>query len=256
MKKIRAIAALVMLLLAVAPAAAQEHFTDETLEYKVMFKWGIINKNAGNVRISLANNADRYHARLTAKSAPWADKFYRVRDTLRSTIIREGLLPVVYEKMSHEGSEDKHDRVTYIRDGHRVSADCIRRKWKNGELVTDETRRLQATGTTVDMLTAFYYMRRLPYETWKPGHVLTINIFSGKRKELLTIKYLGTENIKTDFGTVPCRHISFIFTSDGRTRTSDDMEAWIGSEAPHIPYRLEGKLPVGKVKCFYTGKGN
>lgn len=243
----------IILLVLTSVSALAEHFADESLNYKVMFKWGIINKNAGSVNITLANATDRYRARLTAHSAPWADKFYRVRDTLKSVIIRDGLYPVVYEKNSHEGSEDKIDKVVYSRDGHRMSADCTRRKWKNGKLVTDEKRTLQATGTTVDMLTAFYYMRRLPYSTWKPGHVLTINIFSGKRKELLTIKYLGTQSVSTDLGKFDCYHISFIFTSDGRTRTSDDMEAWIGTEAPHIPYRLEGKLPVGKVKCFYTG---
>ncbi len=237
----------------VAVAACAENFADETLHYKVMYKWGLINKNAGDVTITLRNAPEIYNARLTAKSAPWADKFYRVRDTLNAKIIKNGLQPTFYEKISHEGSEDKHDQVKYKRDHHNVSADCIRRKWKNGKLVTDETRALQATGTTVDMLTAFYYMRRLPFDSWQPGHVLTINIFSGKRKELLTIKYLGKEDIKTDFGTKPCYHISFIFTSDGRTRTSDDMEAWISTAPDRIPYRLEGKLPVGKVKCFYTG---
>lgn len=238
--------------LSVAVSVNAADFSNETLRYKVMYKWGLINKNAGDVTITLRNAPDLYNAQLTAKSAPWADKFYRVRDTLNAQIRKEGLQPVFYEKLSHEGSEDKHDKVVYTRDHHRVSADCIRRKWKNGKLVKDETRTLQATGTTVDMLTAFYYMRRLPFETWETGHVITINIFSGKRKELLTIKYLGREDTKTDLGTKPCYHISFIFTSDGRTRTSDDMEAWISADADRIPYRLEGKLPVGKVKCFYV----
>lgn len=250
MKRTLHIFAFVMIAIAVQAA----DFADETLNYKVMFKWGLINKNAGSVAITLRNAGDRYNARLTAASASWADKFYRVRDTLNAKIIRQGLSPVFYEKISHEGSEDKHDKVIYKRDGHRVSADCVRKKWKNGRLVTDETRRLEATGTTVDMLTAFYYMRQLPYEKWNTGHVLTINIFSGKRKELLTIKYIGKENVKTDLGTKSCYHISFIFTGDGGKRTSDDMDAWISVAPDRIPYKLEGKLPVGKVRCFFTGR--
>ena len=233
-----------------ALGAAANTFSPETLHYKVMFKWGLINKKAGTVAINIGHHPEGgYASRLTAASAPWADKFYRVRDTLQCRMSLD-LKPSLYEKFSHEGKEDKVDRVVYSRSGYRVTAKCTRKKWKSGKLTVNEQRDLAAEGTTVDMLTAFYYMRALPFPTWKPGHVLTINIFSGKRKELLTIKYLGNEAVEGK----DCYHISFIFTSDGRTRTSDDMEAWISTDAERIPLKLEGKLPVGKVKCYYTGK--
>ena len=57
---------------------------------------------------------------------------------------------------------------------------------------------LEAEGTTVDMLSAYYYMRSLPFPMWDSGHTECINIFSGKRKELLTIKYHGIEEAKSD----------------------------------------------------------
>ena len=75
----------------------------------------------------------------------------------------------------------------------------------------------------------------------------------GKRKELLTIKYHGTQNVKVNGKNIPCYHITFMFTSDGRTKTSDDMSAWIATDS-RIPLKLEGKLKVGKVQCFYTGR--
>ena len=180
-------------------------------------------------------------------------KFYRVRDTLNCRINKEGFESVFYEKISHEGNEDKHDVVRYRRQDATVFGDCSRLVKKDGKITKDEKRTLAATGTTVDMLTAFYYMRSLTFDKWQPGHVVTINIFSGKRKELLTIKYLGTETVKYDGKSYPCYHISFIFTSDGRKKTSDDMDAWISTSHDRIPVKLEGKLPVGKVRCFYTG---
>jgi hypothetical protein len=96
-------------------------------------------------------------------------------------------------------------------------------------------------------------MRTLKFETFKTGHVLTLNIYSGKRKELLTIKYLGTETVKYDNKSYKCYHISFTFTSDGKTKTSDDMDAWITTDSRRIPVKMEGQLKVGKVRCFYTG---
>lgn len=249
MPRLITIIAAAIMALASAQAAP---LADETLHYKVMYKWGLINKNAGSVEIKLRGHGDTYEAELTAASAPWADKIYCVRDTLRSQFKKAGLKPIIYEKFAHEGNEDKYDRVRYSYRGATAFGDCYRLAYKKGQLKRDETRSLEATGTTVDMLTAFYYMRRLPFDKWEPGHVLTINIFSGKQQELLSIKYHGTEEVESDDGVHTCYKITFIFTSNGKKKTSDDMFAWIDTSTL-IPIKLEGKLPIGSVRCYFTG---
>ena len=229
-------------------------YANETLTYRVMYKWGLINKQAGAVKINIHSAGDNYAASLTAASQPWADKIFRVRDTLTSTIAKSNLQPSLYIKNSHEGSEDKHDVVKFTRKGATVVGDCVRRVHKKGKLTTDEKRQVSAAGTTVDMLSSFYYLRALKFDTWKQGQVLTINIFSGKSKERLTFKYRGIETIELNEKKHTCYHVTFIFTGDDGTKTSDDMDAWISTDAARIPLKLEGELPVGKVQCFYTGK--
>jgi len=112
---------------------------------------------------------------------------------------------------------------------------------------------ISATGAAVDMLSVYYYMRAINYNDMKKGQVMKLNIFSGKRKELLTIKYHSTETVTYDNKSYNCYHISFTFTSDGNKKTSDDMDAWISTDTRRIRVKLEGTLPVGKVQCFYTG---
>lgn len=239
-------------LFALAFAAVAKPFADETVNYKVMYKWGLINKQAGTVSISLRNSGDKYYAMLTAKSDKWADRFYMVRDTLKSEIMVNGLVPTLYEKFAHEDRDYTRDRVTYRRNGAMVYGDCSHVKFRDGKLKRQKEVTIDAVGTTLDMLTAFYYMRQIPYATWKVGQVATINIFSGRKKELLTIKYKGIEEVEYDGKKEKCYRITFIFTSDGKTKSSDDMSAWI-STSTTIPIKLEGKLPVGSVRCFYTG---
>ncbi|MCM1067426.1 MAG: DUF3108 domain-containing protein [Muribaculaceae bacterium] len=227
----------------------------ETLNYKVMFKWGIINKQAGTATLRLTHNADTYFATLAAKSAPWADKIYKVRDTLNGRMTYRDLTPLFYEKIANEGGERKHDVVTYDYSTQGlVRADCIRKVYKKGVLKVDETRTLRTEGDAVDMLTSFYFMRTLPFTSMTPGTVTRIDIFSGKRKELLSITYHGVVDADLDGSTAKAYHISFTFTSGNGKKTSDDMEAWISTGPERIPLRLEGKLPVGKVHCIYTGK--
>ena len=159
--------------------------------------------------------------------------------------------PLYYEKIAHEGNEHKHDVVNYdyTKPG-KVQADCIRKVYKKGELAVDERRQMSSDGQAVDMLTSFYYMRTLPYEKWQPGHVESIDIFWGKRKELLSIVYSGKEDVDINGEKRQAYHITFKFTSGGGKKTSDDMEAWISADNSRVPLRMEGKLPVGKVHCI------
>ena len=229
--------------------AAAPSFDNESLSYRVMYKWGLINKQAGHATLTIRDKGDHFYARLVAASEPWADKFYCVRDTLNGTILKKGFRPGFYEKIAHEGSEDKHDTVKFSYSGNTVTGHCTRRVVKKGELKKNEKRTLTDTGTTVDMLSSYYYMRSLPFESWKPGHKETINIFSGKQKETLTFDYRGIEVVQIGDKRYQCFHLTFVFTGDGGKKTSDNMDAWITPDAARIPVQLEGKLPVGKVKC-------
>ncbi len=245
---------IVILVSIIGQSATATTFNDEQLHYKIMYKWGLINKKAGTAALTLKNKGLNYKTQLVAKSEPWADRFYMVRDTLNGLIIKEGFIPTFYEKIAHEGGDFKHDIVKYSRNGNNVIGYCTRIKQKEDDVKASKKEHIiSATGTTVDMLSVFYYMRSLNYDKMKSGDVIKLNIFSGKRKELLTIKYRGTKNVSYDKKSYNCYHISFTFTSDGNKKTSDDMDAWISSDIRRIPVKLEGSLPVGKVQCFYTG---
>lgn len=240
-------AALIMSL----PVTFAANFADETLNYKIMYKWGVVNKQAGRARLTLTNDGDQYRLLLTARSEPWADRFFKVRDTLRGVVVKEGFKPVIYDKIAHEGGDHKRDVVRYRTAGARTIGECTRKKWDDkGRIKRNEERTLEAYGTVVDMLSSFYYMRTLPFDKWSQGHVVSLNIYSGKCKELLTIKFLGTEDVETDRGVAPAYHIRFQFSQNGGKKSSDDMDAWLSTGATRVPLKLEGKLKVGTVKCF------
>lgn len=246
--------ALAVAMLACACAWAVGPLADETITYKVMYKWGLINKRAGTVNVSLKNEGDNYECLLTARTEPWADGMYKVRDTLTCTIAREGFKPILYIKNSHEGPEYEYNVVSYFRQGSTTKANVSTYRTKKGKVKRDEQKVLEGEGVTLDMFSAYYYMRSLPFDQWQPGHSLSLNVFSGRKKELLTIKYHGTEQIELDGKLYDCYSITFLFTSDGKKKSSDDMEAWITTDAARLPVKLEGKLPIGSIRCLLTDK--
>ncbi len=242
---------LIFIALASLRAVAYE-LHDESIKYKVMYKWGIISKQAGSVTIDTrASDNGFFTSELTGRSASWADHIFSVRDTLRGRINSRTYEPVFYEKIAREDGDYKHDRITYQRKGGTMIGECIRIQRKKKDKKDTEIRTtLQAEGMTVDILSAFYYMRHLDYAKTDPGSSVTANIFSGKKKETLRITYHGLQTIEIDRKQVETYYITFTFTGDGGKKSSDDMFAWISTDSRRVPLKMKGNLPIGSIQCF------
>lgn len=250
MRKILAVVILLFTSIA-AHAATDATFAPERLTYHVLYRWGLINKHAATGVVTMSDTGDHYESSLTVKSEPWADKLYMVRDTLTSRMTRAGLKPLYYEKVANEGPESKHDVVVYsYPSSTTVSARCLRHVIRNGKVKTDQTQSMRSNGHTVDILSSFYYIRRLPLERWNPGYATTVSMFSGKRKEIVTLRYRGIESVEVNGRNTRCHHLSYIFKDEKGKTTSDDLEAWITTDTRRLPVKLVGQLPVGRVECI------
>lgn len=248
----RLIFALLAYILTINIWSANITLPDEDLNYKVMYKWGLINSQAGRATLSLRKYNDVYKSTLVARTEPWADKIYRVRDTLFSTMSLDGFVPIKYEKIAHEDDKFSHDIINYVVNGNDFIGNCTRLRQKDEDKpMTTETRTLNATGTTVDMLSVFYYLRTLDFPKMRAGTTKDINIFSGKKKELLKIKYEGFKSVEIDDKVYHTYHVSFKFTTDDGKKSSDDIDTWISADNKRIPIKLEGRLPIGKIRCLY-----
>lgn len=248
---------LILLALAVLPAvqsqAVTTSFADENLHYVISYKWGMIHKDAGTATLSLRNRGKDYSIMLTGKTKPWADSFFSVRDTLTATVAKNGFLPIKYVKSAHEGGKYSRDVITYSRAGGKTIGHCSRYRDKKGNISKSE-KTLSATGPVFDMLSVFYYLRTIDYAALQKGKVMKMTVFSGSKSETLTLRCLGTENIKMRNKIKrDAYHIKFNFTTEGKKKSSDDIDCWISTDSSHIPLLLIGSLPVGQVKCYFVG---
>ena len=221
-------------------------FANETLNYEVVYHWGMIWKHAADATLSLRKTSSGYNAQLTGKTRSWADKVYPVRDTLKCTMDSK-LRPLKYEKLTHEKDYYARDVLKFSYNYSHTSAHCTRYR-KGGTTSIDLSAKAQA----YDMLSVFYMLRNLDYDELSRNKNYTTVIFSGKEKEYLTINYKGVETIKMRDGKKRQAHrINFRFTQQGGKESSDNITVWMSTEADRIPLLLVGKLPVGEVKCYY-----
>ncbi|MBD5299669.1 MAG: DUF3108 domain-containing protein [Bacteroides sp.] len=235
-----------------ALSSSAASFQDESLNYVISYKWGLIHKDAGEATLKLRNKGDRYVLTLTGKTKPWADKFFQVRDTLVGNVLKEGFKPLSYTKIAHEDGSYSRDDITYSYSGANVSGHSKKYRLNKKGVKRESQQELSATGATFDMLSVFYFLRTINYEELTSGKPIEASIFSGSKVETLTIRYVGKENLKLrNKSEREAYHIKFRFTSEGQKKSSDDLDAWISTDSSHIPLQIVGSLPVGQVKCYY-----
>ena len=223
-------------------------YNNETLNYEIVYHWGMIWKHAADAKLSIRKTSDGYFSQLSGKTRSWADKVYPVRDTLKCTMDKN-LRPLRYEKLTHEKDYYARDVIKFSYNYSHTNAHCTRYR-KSGTTSIDLSAKAQA----YDMLSVFYMLRNLDYDELTRNKNYTTVVFSGKLKEYLTINYKGVESIKMRDGSKRQAHrISFKFTQKGGKQSSDDINVWMSTDASRIPLLLVGKLPVGEVKCYYKG---
>lgn len=234
--------------------AANSGFHNESLRYVISYKWGLIHKDAGEAVLSLKKSGDRYELKLIAKTKPWADKVYKVRDTLLGALTVKDLKPIYYSKITHEKDKYARDDIKYKVSGNSTQGYATRLRNRQGKETVNE-KTLTATGPVYDMLSVFYYLRKLDYAQLNKNKIYTATVFSGSKKEIIKIKSLGIEKIKLkDKTSREAYHIKFNFTQEGGKKSSDDIDTWISTDSDHIPLYLVGKLPIGEVRAYFLGK--
>lgn len=225
-------------------------FKPETLHYVISYKWGLVHKDAGEAVLSLRDKGNSYTLQLTAKTKPWADKVFTVRDTLTSIVAKEGFKPSRYIKTAHEGGKYSKDEIKYSHNGKTVTGEVLKYREKKGK-ARQSSALLSAEDQAFDMLSIFYYLRTLDYSHMARGETVTTSIFSGTNKETLIIRNLGIEQVKMRDGSRRrAFHVKFNFTSSGGKKSSEDIDAWLSCDEAKIPLVLTGKLPIGQIRCY------
>lgn len=226
---------------------------NEKFNYVVTYKWGLIQKDAGEVEITKRPKGDGYELKLIAKTKPWADHVYKVRDTLISVTQKEKYRPIQYTYIAHEKNKYRRDNIKFSYSGNKVTGQSQKFKEdKNGNVNLTEST-LEATGAVYDMLSVYFFLRDIDYSNLKPGETVNASIFSGSKEENLAVRCEGKEKIQLrDKTEHEAWHIVFKFTQGAGKKSSDDINCWISTAPDHTPLLIVGNLPIGTIRVHYV----
>ena len=225
----------------------------EKLNYVVTYKWGLIQKDAGDVEITKKPKGEGYELKLVAKTKPWADRIYKLRDTLISNTQRDRYKPLHYTFIAHEKNKYKKDDIKFSYSGNKVKGDAVKYKEDKNGVISQSSHQMEGIGPTYDMLSVYFFLREIDYSSLKPGETVQATIFSGSKEESLEVKCEGKEIVKlSDKSEHEAWHIVFKFTQKGGKKSSDDINCWVSTAPDHIPVLIIGNLPIGQVRVNYV----
>jgi hypothetical protein len=181
-----------------------------------------------------------YSVRVEAKTSRILDLFWKMRDTITSTIEAKALAPTHFTFRQRENqkvidTEARFDRNTKKWFVHRDE----RRKVKKYEF--------DQPPNTIDPITAVYLARS---QDFKVGEHLYFNIFGGKYRYLLDLEVERREIIQIAAGRIDAFKIVPRIKNlmkDGYAERMNEASVWISADERRIPVMLNSRIFVGSI---------
>lgn len=227
----------------------------EVLSYLVYYNWGIIWINAGWVKFRVAetqyNNQAVYYLDGTGASHKSYDWLYKVRDTYKTYVDKETMMPLWFHRKNYEGGWEVDNKYTF--------------DWENKQVFTNrKNSNLPQTADTVplkdctyDVLSLIYYFRNIEYEGLEVNDTIPVRAIIDNENFDLYIRYLGIETIKDRNGNkYRCRKFSALLVEGTIFKGGEDLYVWATDDENKMPVLVEAKILIGSVKAYiYAYKG-
>ena len=205
----------------------------EKLTYCV--KWQFI--SIGEATLELRgfediNGRSAHHIYSMAKTKPFFDEVFKVRDTNEAWIDRESMSSLGFVSNVSEGGWTKRE----ILDFNHIEKTY--KLYDNGKMQMGTIPEY-----VQDVLTALYYMRTLDL---KIGEKYALEAHSGDMSWALAVNVLREEQIKVSAGEFKCLVLEpFVRENAGIMKTSGQMLVWVTADKRKIPVYLKVKIPIG-----------
>ncbi len=214
----------------------------ERLTYAL--KWTIIPAGEAVLEVrplTTINGVPAYHFMLTAKSTPFIDRIYKVRDRIEGFVDTEMKGSMLYKKKQREGSVRKDVMVVFDTASNQA------RYYKSGKI----RKELPISVGTFDPLSAFYYSRSLKL---KENSVIQKPVSDGKRWVIGKAHVVRRETIKLASGDTydtyllepDLSHVGGVFEKSKDAK----LQLWVTADRRRIPVKIKSAVVIGS----FTGE--
>ncbi|MBC8456036.1 DUF3108 domain-containing protein [bacterium] len=198
----------------------------EKLTYEIYFRF----IPAGKTTLEITLSDSNWVIQSRTNSTGLIDKIYPVRDQLISTIDKDGLFTLKYEKNISEGKYKRnyHAEMHYQDSVIRSSAGDV-----------------PVNAPVFDLMAMIYFLRSIDLSI---GKEYSFRSFDNNKITPITMKIFEKKEIKTKLGVMPC----FILKPsklqlDKKSKIKGGLEVWISDTPEHLPVMIKSDLLFGSM---------
>jgi hypothetical protein len=214
--------------------------TGEKLEYKVHY--GFLNAGYAEVEINhkiiTFNERPCYKISAFGRTIGSLDMFTKVRNYYGSYIDTATLIPYMHYRNVREGNYKLKEEVYFDHKEHKAL--------RKVEGQVDEV--YEIPGNAQDIVSGFYYLRNMDLDKYKKGDTLRIYGFFENQSFDFKMRYLGKENLKTEFGIISSHVISPIMPPNPFFVGENSLRVWISDDKNKLPLKCKASIYVGAIE--------
>jgi hypothetical protein len=214
----------------------------ESITFRIHY--GFLNAGTANLitKKTTYKGVPHLYAKGTGQTTGAVKAFFKVEDLYESFINMETELPSFYVRNVKEGGYTQHYETVFNHDNNTLIL-TDKKTPANGSKVIKSVKGVQ------DMLSCFYYLRSKSASELKVGTVINMNVWIDDEMFPFQLKVIGTENLKTKFGTINCLKIIPSVKSGRVFKEKEGVTMWVSNDANHVPMLLKAELAVGSLKA-------
>jgi len=189
------------------------------------------------VRSSTFNDKPVWLITSNAKTYPFFDSFFKVRDTVQSWWEKENLRSLRFSKRLNEGKYQQYRVHTYNHDNKTSTY----QRW-DFKKQTFKTKEIAIPANTQDILSSFYYVRQ---QDLVPGSNVMVDITTDGKSYKTQVAVHRRETIDSIFGKKDCLVIEPLLKSEAVFKQSGRILIWITDDEYKVPLKMTSQITVG-----------
>lgn len=213
----------------------------ERFVFKVSY--GFLNAGYASLEVKEAklNNKNIYHVIGKGYTTGMSRLFFKVDDTYESFIDKETGNPYQYVRKVDEGGYTQNEEGFFNQTENKILIKDYKHNTEKSFNIPENTQ---------DILSSFYYLRNFPnIDKIKVGESVAIDMFFDEKTTKFKLKFLGREDIRTNFGVVSTMIFRPLVLSGRIFKEEESVTVWITDDANKVPIRIKASLLVGSLKA-------
>jgi hypothetical protein len=212
----------------------------EEISYRVHY--GFINAGESKVTVSdrhyILNDKICYRVEVSGNTVGAFDKILRIRNIWGSYFDTSYFQPQKSFRHIQEGRYRKREETFY--DYNKRVAKVIAEN--------DTAKLVKVSPDIQDMVSGYYYLRLLNYDSMKEGDTLHLKGIFEDQTYNFKILYMGRHVVETKFGKIPSILLKPVMPDNKLFSGTNPISFYISEDKNRIPIKVKASLVVGSVE--------